>query len=175
MTWDAFTLQPACHFIFLCVYFHTWLCPLKIAYIRNYLIWKPMYNTRLCSLQPVYKSVRGFPLKQLTCHMQVSSINSRVHIHSTLKIIKTWLMDICWALIINQLNCLNLLDLWNFSIFQSINRGLEEAIDRGILERKFMLMVYLQKYLEQQNSDSFGCRGVLVSGVGLYTYLIHYC
>ena len=27
--------------------------------------------------------------------------------------------------------------------------------------------------LEQQNSESFGCRGVLVSGVGLYTYLIH--
>ena len=28
--------------------------------------------------------------------------------------------------------------------------------------------------LEQQNSESFGCRGVLVLDVGLYTYLIHW-
>ena len=27
--------------------------------------------------------------------------------------------------------------------------------------------------LEQQNSESFGCRGVLVLEAGLYSYLIH--
>lgn len=32
-----------------------------------------------------------------------------------------------------------------------------------------MLVVSIQKSLEQQNSESFGCRGVLVSGVGLIT------
>ena len=31
---------------------------------------------------------------------------------------------------------------------------------------------YIFKVLEQQNSESFGGRGVLVSGVGLYSYLI---
>ena len=39
-------------------------------------------------------------------------------------------MDICWALIINYLNCLNLLNLRNRPIFQSINRGLGEGIKR---------------------------------------------
>ena len=28
--------------------------------------------------------------------------------------------------------------------------------------------------LEQQNSESFGCRGVLVSEFGLYSYLVHH-
>ena len=84
-------------------------------------------------------------------------------------------MQITWALIINYLNYLNLLNLRNCSTSQSINRGLAEGIDQSYLESKFMLVIYLQKYLEQQNSESFGCRGVLVSGVGLYTYLIHYC
>ena len=88
---------------------------------------------------------------------------------------KTRLMDICWALIINYLNCLNLLNLWNCSISLSINRCLGERINQSYLESKVMLVVYLQKSLEQQNLESFGCRGVLVSGVGLYTYLIHYC
>ena len=37
-------------------------------------------------------------------------------------------MDISWALIINHLNCLNLLNLQNYSISQSINRGLGEGI-----------------------------------------------
>ena len=37
-------------------------------------------------------------------------------------------MEISWALIINHLNCLNLLNLWNHSIPQSINRGLRESI-----------------------------------------------
>ena len=84
-------------------------------------------------------------------------------------------MDICWVLIINYLNCLNLLNLWNYYISQSINRGLREGINQSYLESKVMQVVYLQKYLEQQNLESFGCRGVLLSGVGLYTFLIHYC
>ena len=37
-------------------------------------------------------------------------------------------MDISWALIINYPNHLNLLNLQNYSIFQSINRGLGEGI-----------------------------------------------
>ena len=73
-------------------------------------------------------------------------------------------MEICWALIINYLNCLNLLNLWNCYISQSINRGLREGINQSYLESKVKLVVYLQKSLEHQNS-----------GIGLYTYLIHYC
>ena len=84
-------------------------------------------------------------------------------------------MEICWALIINYLNCINLLNLWNHPITQSINRGLGEGINQSYLESKVMLVVYLQKCLEQQNSESFGCIGVLDSVIGLYTYLIHYC
>ena len=84
-------------------------------------------------------------------------------------------MEISWVLIINYPNHLNLLNLWNYSISLSINRGLREGINQSYLESKFMLVVSIQKSLEQQNSESFGCRGVLVSGVGLYTYLIHYC
>ena len=57
---------------------------------------------------------------------------------------KTQLMDICWSLIINQLNYLNLLNLRNCSIFLSINRGLGEGINQSYLERKVMLVVYLQ-------------------------------
>ena len=37
-------------------------------------------------------------------------------------------MDIIWALIINHPNYLNLLNLWNHSISQSINWGLGEGI-----------------------------------------------
>ena len=76
-------------------------------------------------------------------------------------------MDICWALIINYLNCLNLLNLKNHPISQSINKGLGEGINQSYLESKVMVVVSIQKSLEQQNSKSFGCRGVLVSGVGL--------
>ena len=39
-------------------------------------------------------------------------------------------MEISWALIINHLNCLNLLNLRNYSISQSINRGLGEGINK---------------------------------------------
>ena len=39
-------------------------------------------------------------------------------------------MEISWALNINHLNCLNLLNLRNCSIFQSINKGLGEGIKR---------------------------------------------
>ena len=84
-------------------------------------------------------------------------------------------MDIIWTLIINYSNYLNLLNLWNHSISQSINRGLGEGIYESSLERKVMLAVYIEKYLKQKNLESFGCRGVLVSSVGLYTYLIPYC
>ena len=84
-------------------------------------------------------------------------------------------MDIFLALIINYLNCINLLNLRNCSISQSINKGLGEGINQSILESKVMLVIYLQKSLEQQKLESFGCKGVLVSGIGLYTYLIHYC
>ena len=49
---------------------------------------------------------------------------------------KTWLMDICWALIINYINCLNLLNLQNRPISQSINRGLGEGIKRMNLKEK---------------------------------------
>ena len=52
-------------------------------------------------------------------------------------------MDISWALIINYLNCLNLLNLQNCSISQSINKGVGEGINQSYLERKVMLMVYL--------------------------------
>ena len=37
-------------------------------------------------------------------------------------------MEISWALIINYPNHLNLLNLQNYSIFQSINRGLGDGI-----------------------------------------------
>ena len=81
-------------------------------------------------------------------------------------------MEISWALNINHLNFLN---LRNCSIFQSINRGLGEGFkEMNIGEKSYVGGIYLE-VLEQQNSKFFGCRGVLVSGVGLYTYLIHYC
>ena len=54
-------------------------------------------------------------------------------------------MEISWALIINYPNHLNLLNLQNYSISQSINRGLGEGINQSILESKVMLVVYLQK------------------------------
>ena len=84
-------------------------------------------------------------------------------------------MEISWALIINYPNCSNLLNLRNHSNSQSINRGLWEGINQSYLDSKVMLVVNIQKYFEQQNLESFGCRGFLVLGIGLYTYPIHYC
>ena len=54
-------------------------------------------------------------------------------------------MEISWALLINHPNYLNLLNLRNHSISQSINRGLGEGINQSSLERKVMLVVYHQK------------------------------
>ena len=54
-------------------------------------------------------------------------------------------MEISWALIINYPNCFNLLNLRNYYISQSINRGLGEGSKESILESKVMLVVYLQK------------------------------
>ena len=45
-------------------------------------------------------------------------------------------MKISWALIINHLNCLNLLKLRNCSISQSINKVLGEGINRMNLEEQ---------------------------------------
>ena len=53
-------------------------------------------------------------------------------------------MDISWALIINYPNYFNLLNLRNYSISQSINIGLGEGINQSSLDRKVMLVVYLQ-------------------------------
>ena len=76
-------------------------------------------------------------------------------------------MEISWALIIKYLNYLNILNLLNYSISQSINRGLGEGINQSILERKFMLVVYLQKswssrtqsplVAEESLSQKLGC------------------
>ena len=44
--------------------------------------------------------------------------------------------------------------------------------NQGILERKVMLVVYLQS-LGAVELRVPGCRGVLVSEAGLYSYLIH--
>ena len=55
-------------------------------------------------------------------------------------------MEISWALIINHPNYLNLLNLLNHSISQSINRGLGEDINQSSLESKVMLVVYLQSH-----------------------------
>ena len=46
---------------------------------------------------------------------------------------KTRLMEICWALIINYLNCINLLNIRNYSIPQSINIGLRVGTNKSIL------------------------------------------
>ena len=54
-------------------------------------------------------------------------------------------MEISWALIINHPNCLNLLNLQNHYISQSINRGIGVGPKESILESKVMLVVYLQK------------------------------
>ena len=74
-------------------------------------------------------------------------------------------MEIIWTLIINHLNCLNLLNLRNCSISQSINRGLGEGINQSIFGEKSYAGGISSEVLEQQNSNSFGCRGVLVSGI----------
>ena len=80
-------------------------------------------------------------------------------------------MEVSWALIINHPNFLNLLNLWNYSISQSINRGLGEGINQSSLENKVMLVVYLQKswssrtqsplVVEDSLSQALGC--ILIS------------
>ena len=80
-------------------------------------------------------------------------------------------MDISWALIINYPNYLN---LRNHSISQSINRGLGEGINQSIFGERSYAGGISSKVLEQQNSESFGCRGVLVSEARLYSYLTSY-
>ena len=82
-------------------------------------------------------------------------------------------MEISWALIMNYPNCFNLLNLRNHSISQIINRGLREGINRIHFGKQSYAGGISSEFLEQHNSESFGCRGVLVSGVGLYTDLIH--
>ena len=57
------------------------------AYIRDFSYSISRIVREYLSLQPMYRSVRGFPLEQLTCHMQVSSINTHVHFPLPLKII----------------------------------------------------------------------------------------
>ena len=76
-------------------------------------------------------------------------------------------MEISWALIINYPNHVNLLNLRNHSISQRINRGLGEGIKEGILERKVMLVVYVQSIwsrrtqsplvVEESLSQALGC------------------
>ena len=70
-------------------------------------------------------------------------------------------MEISWTLIINHINCLNLLNLQNYSIFQGINRGLGEDINRINIGEQSYAGGISSEILEQQNSESFGCRGVL--------------
>ena len=82
-------------------------------------------------------------------------------------------MEIGWAIIINYPNHLNLLNLLNYSIFQSINRGLREDIKRINIREQSYAGGISSEILEQQNLESFGCRGVLVSEARLYSYLIH--
>ena len=53
-------------------------------------------------------------------------------------------MEISWDLIINYPNYLNLLNLRNHYISQSINRGLAVETNESILESKVMMVVYLQ-------------------------------
>ena len=63
-------------------------------------------------------------------------------------------MEISWALIINYPNCFNLLNLRNYYISQSINRGLGEGIKESSLESKVMLVVYLHKSWSSRNQSS---------------------
>ena len=63
MTWDAFTLEPSFHIIFLSVDWCTWLSPLKLAYLHDYSRWQLAYCTWLSPLHPAYRSVRRFPLR----------------------------------------------------------------------------------------------------------------
>ena len=127
----------------------------------------------ICIATCVHQRTRVF-FEQLACHMRVAYINSHVHLSLALNKYKTWLFEISWALIFNHPNCFNHPSLRNYSICQSINRGLGVGNNQSILESKVMLVVYLQKFLEQQNSESFGCRGVLVSEARMYSYLIHW-
>ena len=56
-------------------------------------------------------------------------------------------MEISWALNINHLNCLNLLYLRNCSIFQNINRGLGEGINRrNIGEKSYVAGIYSEVF-----------------------------
>ena len=144
MTWDAFTLKLACHIIFLSVEWHMRLSSLKLAYARDYCHWQLAYYTRLSPLQPAYISIGGFPLSNLrVIHGLPILIVAYILIRH--KKYKSRLMEISWALIINYIHYINLLNLRNHSISQSINRGLGEGINQSSLESKVMLVVYLQK------------------------------
>ena len=76
-------------------------------------------------------------------------------------------MEISWALIMNYPNHLNLVNFRNYSISQSINRGLGERINESILENKVMLVLYLQQswssrtqiplVAEESLSQKLGC------------------
>ena len=76
MTWDAFTLEPTCHIIFLSVEWHTGLSSLQLAYVRDYSHWQLTYCTWLSSLQPAYRSIRGFPLRdsRVICRLPISIV-----------------------------------------------------------------------------------------------------
>ena len=144
MTWDAFTLEPACHIIFLSVELRAQLSSLQLAYVRDYFHWQLMYCTRLSPLQIAYISIHGFPLRN-SCVIHGLPISIVAYILIRHQKYKTWLMDTSWALIINYPNYFNLLNLRNHSISQSINRGLGVGINQSSLESRVMLVVYLQK------------------------------
>ena len=67
-----------------------------------------------------------------------------MYLNSTLKKYKSILDKISWGLIHNYPDHLNHPNLRNHSISQSINRGLWVGTNESILERKVMLVVYLQ-------------------------------
>ena len=136
MTWDSFTLWTPCHFIFICVDCRTRLSPLKlILHTRLYLLTtRVLYATILIATHiQIYTrvSLKATHMSYVGCLYQYS----RTHPFD-IKKYKTWLRHISWALIINHLNCLNLLNLRNCFISQSINRGLGEGIRRMNLGEK---------------------------------------
>ena len=77
MTWDAFTLELACHTIFLSVELRTRLFPLTthVLYVTIYIATRVHQRTRAS-------------FEQLACHTRVAYINSRVHLNLALKNIK---------------------------------------------------------------------------------------
>ena len=126
----------------------------------------------ICIATRVHQRTR-VSFEQLACHTRVAYINSRVHLSLALKKYKTRLYEISWALILNYPNFFNHLSLQNHSISQSINRGLVEGINKINIREKSYAGGTSSEVLEQQNLESFGCIGFLVSEVGLYYYLIH--